>query len=298
MPLPAAELEDSVDTHALSSSHAGGPSAPSGGGGGAMVGGARASAAGTGVGAPSFSVAGGAARAGAGDAAAAAGAARGGSGTAAFPSASASASASSSSRRGGGGDAPPDYRDHDARGEYASDHDDIEIPGGAYGGRGGGGGGGGGSAPGSPSDDGSGGGGGDDGSPGGSGGGNPNPGITGIPPKKAQYNPGDFVAAGGMRGLPDEVAALFEHITAYKPRGIELDCQLKCFVPDYLPAVGEVDAFLKVSSRRRRRGEGATGNQPTNQPTTRSCSSDIACDDGATTTTNSDHWHPPLLWPS
>lgn len=27
---------------------------------------------------------------------------------------------------------------------------------------------------------------------------------------------------------------------------MELDTQLKCFIPDYLPAVGEMDAFLKV----------------------------------------------------
>lgn len=70
-----------------------------------------------------------------------------------------------------------------------------------------------------------------------------NPGITGIPPKKAAYNPADYTAA--MRGVPDDVKALFEHIYAFKPRGVELDCKLRCFVPDYLPAVGEVDAFLK-----------------------------------------------------
>ena len=33
----------------------------------------------------------------------------------------------------------------------------------------------------------------------------------------------------------------------YKPHEVELDTTLKCFVPDFLPAVGEMDAFIKVA---------------------------------------------------
>ena len=39
---------------------------------------------------------------------------------------------------------------------------------------------------------------------------------------------------------------LFQYIGRYKPHNIELDTKLKCFVPDYIPSVGEIDAFLKI----------------------------------------------------
>lgn len=39
---------------------------------------------------------------------------------------------------------------------------------------------------------------------------------------------------------------LFEYITRYKPQKIDLETKLKPFVPDYIPAVGEVDACLKM----------------------------------------------------
>ena len=38
---------------------------------------------------------------------------------------------------------------------------------------------------------------------------------------------------------------LFEYIQRYKPQKIDLDTKLKPFVPEYIPSVGEVDAFLK-----------------------------------------------------
>jgi intraflagellar transport protein 46 len=43
-----------------------------------------------------------------------------------------------------------------------------------------------------------------------------------------------------------EVKDLFQYIGRYKPHNIELDTKLKCFVPDYIPSVGEIDAFLKI----------------------------------------------------
>lgn len=33
---------------------------------------------------------------------------------------------------------------------------------------------------------------------------------------------------------------------SYSPESIELDHCLKPFIPDYIPAVGDIDAFLKV----------------------------------------------------
>jgi len=42
------------------------------------------------------------------------------------------------------------------------------------------------------------------------------------------------------------VKELFEYISRYKPQKIDLETKLKPFVPDFVPAVGEVDAFLKM----------------------------------------------------
>ncbi|CCI11305.1 unnamed protein product [Albugo candida] len=44
-----------------------------------------------------------------------------------------------------------------------------------------------------------------------------------------------------------EVRELFQYIGRYKPQEIELEAQLKCFIPEYIPAVGEMDPFLKIS---------------------------------------------------
>ena len=47
--------------------------------------------------------------------------------------------------------------------------------------------------------------------------------------------------------VSSEVKDLFEYITRYKPQKIDLETKLKPFVPDYIPAVGEVDACLKMT---------------------------------------------------
>lgn len=36
-------------------------------------------------------------------------------------------------------------------------------------------------------------------------------------------------------------------IFRYTPQTIDLDYKLRPFIPDYIPAVGDIDAFLKVS---------------------------------------------------
>lgn len=46
--------------------------------------------------------------------------------------------------------------------------------------------------------------------------------------------------------MSQEVKDIFEYINRYKPQKIDLETKLKPFIPDYIPAVGEVDAFLKM----------------------------------------------------
>jgi intraflagellar transport protein 46 len=56
------------------------------------------------------------------------------------------------------------------------------------------------------------------------------------------YNPDDYK---NMK-VSAEVREQFQYITRYKPHTIELDTSLKPFVPELIPSVGEVDAFLKM----------------------------------------------------
>ncbi|KAF6029668.1 IFT46 [Bugula neritina] len=44
-----------------------------------------------------------------------------------------------------------------------------------------------------------------------------------------------------------DVKTLFQYITRYTPQSIELDHKMKPSIPDYIPAVGDTDAFIKVS---------------------------------------------------
>ncbi|KAG7210229.1 hypothetical protein KM043_011779 [Ampulex compressa] len=44
-----------------------------------------------------------------------------------------------------------------------------------------------------------------------------------------------------------EVKELFQNIIRYTPQRIELSYKLIPFIPDYIPAVGDIDAFIKVA---------------------------------------------------
>ena len=44
-----------------------------------------------------------------------------------------------------------------------------------------------------------------------------------------------------------ELKELFQHIRRYTPQNIELDLKLKPFIPEYIPAIGDTDAFIKDS---------------------------------------------------
>lgn len=57
------------------------------------------------------------------------------------------------------------------------------------------------------------------------------------------YDPAAF------RDLPvsSEIADIFKFIERYQPQTIELEFKLKPFIPDYIPSIGDIDAFLKVN---------------------------------------------------
>ena len=45
------------------------------------------------------------------------------------------------------------------------------------------------------------------------------------------------------------MSELFSYISKYRAQTVLLDYRLKPFIPDYIPAVGDIDAFLKVKPR-------------------------------------------------
>ncbi|XP_039447258.1 intraflagellar transport protein 46 homolog [Culex pipiens pallens] len=47
---------------------------------------------------------------------------------------------------------------------------------------------------------------------------------------------------------PSEVKDLFQYITRFSPQRVTIDYKLKIFVPDFIPSVGDIDAFLKICS--------------------------------------------------
>uniref|UniRef100_G3U9V2 Intraflagellar transport protein 46 homolog n=1 Tax=Loxodonta africana TaxID=9785 RepID=G3U9V2_LOXAF len=63
-------------------------------------------------------------------------------------------------------------------------------------------------------------------------------------PLEGAYDPADY------EHLPvsAEIKELFQYISRYTPQLIDLDHKLKPFIPDFIPAVGDIDAFLKVQS--------------------------------------------------
>ncbi|XP_078487315.1 intraflagellar transport protein 46 homolog [Ciona intestinalis] len=56
------------------------------------------------------------------------------------------------------------------------------------------------------------------------------------------YDPADYEHL----TVSQEIKELFQYITRYTPQSIELEHKLKPFNPDFIPAVGDIDAFLKV----------------------------------------------------
>uniref|UniRef100_A0A8C0ICL3 Intraflagellar transport protein 46 homolog n=1 Tax=Bubo bubo TaxID=30461 RepID=A0A8C0ICL3_BUBBB len=46
--------------------------------------------------------------------------------------------------------------------------------------------------------------------------------------------------------VSSEIKELFEYIKRYTPKTVEIEHKLQPFIPDFIPAVGDIDAFLKV----------------------------------------------------
>ena len=51
--------------------------------------------------------------------------------------------------------------------------------------------------------------------------------------------------------MSGEIKELFQYVSRYKPHNIELETKMRPFIPDYIPAVGEIDHFAKVRPRGR-----------------------------------------------
>lgn len=56
------------------------------------------------------------------------------------------------------------------------------------------------------------------------------------------YDPADFEHL----AVSSDLKELFQYITRYTPQTIELDHKLRPFIPEFIPAVGDIDAFIKV----------------------------------------------------
>ncbi|XP_077286490.1 intraflagellar transport 46 isoform X2 [Arctopsyche grandis] len=63
-----------------------------------------------------------------------------------------------------------------------------------------------------------------------------------VIPIEGAYDPQQFT---NLQVSP-EMTELFQHILRYAPQKIDIDYKLKPFLPDYIPAVGDIDAFIKV----------------------------------------------------
>ena len=62
------------------------------------------------------------------------------------------------------------------------------------------------------------------------------------PVGEGMYDPSEYDSL----AVSGEIKELFQYITRYKPHNIELETKMRPFIPDYIPAVGEIDAFVKV----------------------------------------------------
>mmetsp|Transcript_5225 Transcript_5225/g.13159 ORF Transcript_5225/g.13159 Transcript_5225/m.13159 type:complete len:392 (+) Transcript_5225:208-1383(+) len=60
--------------------------------------------------------------------------------------------------------------------------------------------------------------------------------------KTQGYNPADYANL----QVSQEIKELFQYIQRYKPHNVEIETKLKPFIPDYIPAIGEIDHFLKI----------------------------------------------------
>ncbi len=71
------------------------------------------------------------------------------------------------------------------------------------------------------------------------------------------YNPDEY------EDLPvsPEVQDLFQYIMQYKPEVLQLETPLKPFIPEFVPAVGDIDEFIKVNADALATGQQHPGRQ-------------------------------------
>ena len=60
-----------------------------------------------------------------------------------------------------------------------------------------------------------------------------------MPVPEGLYDPAKYAVSA-------EIKELFQHITRYKAHNIELETRMRPFIPDYIPAVGDIDPFIKI----------------------------------------------------
>ncbi|XP_037082932.1 intraflagellar transport protein 46 homolog isoform X2 [Pollicipes pollicipes] len=56
------------------------------------------------------------------------------------------------------------------------------------------------------------------------------------------YDPSDYEHL----TVTPEIAQMFQFITSYTPQTVDLENRLRPFIPDFIPAIGDIDAFIKV----------------------------------------------------
>uniref|UniRef100_A0A1B0D8W9 Intraflagellar transport protein 46 homolog n=1 Tax=Phlebotomus papatasi TaxID=29031 RepID=A0A1B0D8W9_PHLPP len=59
---------------------------------------------------------------------------------------------------------------------------------------------------------------------------------------EGDFNPKDYEHL----EVPSDIKEMFQYILRYTPQKIDIEYRLQPFIPDYIPAVGDIDAFLKV----------------------------------------------------
>ncbi|XP_026332899.1 intraflagellar transport protein 46 homolog isoform X2 [Hyposmocoma kahamanoa] len=69
-------------------------------------------------------------------------------------------------------------------------------------------------------------------------------GVGVVVPAEGAYDPKQYQDL----KVPAEIDNLFQYIMKYTPQKIDIDFKLQPFIPEYVPAVGDLDAFIKVST--------------------------------------------------
>jgi len=64
-----------------------------------------------------------------------------------------------------------------------------------------------------------------------------------APPAEGSYDPSEF----DHLTVDPETKELFGYIMKYTPQTVDLETKFRPFIPEYIPAVGDIDAFIKTT---------------------------------------------------